>query len=172
MMDAMTEETPQQKLARYEYVLDAQMKEIDKLRAENQRLTAEADAHTMLKSIYLNPNASEASRIKAAAAAVQFEKPKLRLVADSGYSLGRALQAARRRAALLNRGIESPARYDETSADSLPVMIDVCRFPAWVSKRVSARRWRGSYRTCPAIADAAAICRASLGLILIKVRIG
>ena len=73
----MTEETTKQKLARYEYVLDAQMQEIDRLRAENERLMSQADAHTTLRSIYSNPASPEGNRIKAAAAALPVEKPKL-----------------------------------------------------------------------------------------------
>jgi hypothetical protein len=74
-------ETAEQKLNRYEYVIDAQMTEIDKLRAENQRLLdwimGDADAHTTLQSVYLDPNATQGNRIKAASAAIPFERPKL-----------------------------------------------------------------------------------------------
>jgi hypothetical protein len=74
-------ETAEQKLTRYEYVIDAQMTEIDKLRAEVQRLLnwvlGSADAHTCLQAVYNDPNASEANRVKAAAASLPFEKPKL-----------------------------------------------------------------------------------------------
>src|SRR6516162_7338780 len=74
-------ETAEQKLTRYEYVIDAQMTEIDKLRAENQRLLdwimGDADAHTCLQAVYNNPASSEANRVKAAAASLPFEKPKL-----------------------------------------------------------------------------------------------
>ena len=73
----MTEESAEQKLARYEYVLDAYMAELDKLRAENERLIAAADAHATLRAIYTNPALSETARLKAAAASLPFEKPKL-----------------------------------------------------------------------------------------------
>jgi len=63
----MSEETPQQKIARYELVLDAQADEIDKLRAENGRLIdwimGDANAHTALQSVYNNPQSSETNRV-------------------------------------------------------------------------------------------------------------
>ena len=74
-------ETVDEKLKRYEYVLDAQADEIDKLRAEVQRLldwiNGDLDAHTTLQAIYTDPSASQANKIKAAAAALPFERPKL-----------------------------------------------------------------------------------------------
>jgi hypothetical protein len=73
----MSEETPEQKLKRYEYVLDAQADEIDKLRAEVKRLTEGADAHTVLQSLYRNRELPEGNRIKAASAALPVEKPRL-----------------------------------------------------------------------------------------------
>jgi hypothetical protein len=73
----MTEETAEQKLKRYEYVLDAQADEIDKLRAEVERLRSAAGAHGVLKSIYLNGELPEGLRAKAAASAIVHEVPKL-----------------------------------------------------------------------------------------------
>jgi hypothetical protein len=77
----MTVESPQQKLDRYEYVIRLQMTEIDKLRGEVNGLIAwimgESDALTCLQSVYSNPASSEGNRIKAAAAALPFERPKL-----------------------------------------------------------------------------------------------
>ena len=61
-------ETAEQKLTRYEYVIDAQMTEIDKLRAEVQRLVdwinGDLDAHTTLQAIYTDPSASQANKIQ------------------------------------------------------------------------------------------------------------
>jgi hypothetical protein len=78
----MSEETPAQKIARYETVLDAQADEIDRLRAENQRLIdwimGDANAHTCLQAVYNNPNSSEANRVKAASAAIGYEQGKIR----------------------------------------------------------------------------------------------
>jgi hypothetical protein len=73
----MTEETAEQKLARYETVLDLQMKELDRLRAENERLRTVAGAHGVLKEIYLDPDAPQGNRIKAAQAALPHETPRL-----------------------------------------------------------------------------------------------
>jgi len=53
------------------------MQEIDRLRAENERLRDGADAHSTLQSIYRNPASPEGNRIKAAAASLPVEKPKL-----------------------------------------------------------------------------------------------
>jgi hypothetical protein len=67
-----------------EYIIELQIAEIAKLRAENQRLIdwimGDADAHTVLQSVYNNPASSEGNRIKAAAASLPFEKPKLTAV--------------------------------------------------------------------------------------------
>ena len=71
----------QELLDRCEYTIEYQKQEIDRLRAEIDRLVSwingDADAHTTLQAIYLDPNASQVNRIKAAAASLPFEKPKL-----------------------------------------------------------------------------------------------
>jgi hypothetical protein len=96
MMDSV-----KQKLDRYEYVIRAQMAEIDKLRAENKRLlewiNGDRDALTCLQGVYNDPGASEGNRIRAAAAAIPFERPKLSVsVQVSGPSLlGDRLDQAR-----------------------------------------------------------------------------
>jgi len=76
-MSGMVEETAEQKLKRYEYVLDAQADEIDKLRAEVARLTEGADAHTVLQSLYRNRDLPESLRAKAAIGALPTERPRL-----------------------------------------------------------------------------------------------
>src|SRR5215472_10578300 len=73
----MPAESLEQKLERFECVIRLQMAKIDELRAENERLRAEGGAHAALKDVYLNPDSSEANKIKAAAASLPFEKPKL-----------------------------------------------------------------------------------------------
>jgi hypothetical protein len=71
----------QELLDRCEFTIEYQKQEIDRLRAENQRLIdwimGSADAHTTLQSIYLDPSATQTNRIKAASAALPVEKPKL-----------------------------------------------------------------------------------------------
>ena len=73
-------ETAEEKLARFETVIDLQMKELDRLRAENERLRTVAGAHGVLKEIYLNPDAPQGNRIKAAQAALPHEVPRLESV--------------------------------------------------------------------------------------------
>jgi len=77
----MTAESAEQKLNRFECVIRLQMTEIDKLRAENKALIdwimGDTDALTILQSVYSNPTSSEGNRIKAAASALPFERPKL-----------------------------------------------------------------------------------------------
>jgi hypothetical protein len=73
----MADETAQQKLARYEYVLGAQMAKITKLREENERLTSALGAHGTLKAIYSDGNQPAGLRVKAAQAALPHETPKL-----------------------------------------------------------------------------------------------
>jgi hypothetical protein len=62
------------------------MKEIDRLRTELSNLvawiTGERDALTALQVIYNDMRASEASRVKAAAAAIGYERPKLTATAN------------------------------------------------------------------------------------------
>jgi hypothetical protein len=66
-------------LARAEYVVRLQMTEIDRLRAEVDRLlgwiNGDADALTTLQSVYLDPTESVGHRVKAAASALPFERP-------------------------------------------------------------------------------------------------
>jgi hypothetical protein len=77
----MMAESAEQKLNRFEHVIRLQMTEIDVLRAEVQRLVSwimgDLDSLTVLQSVYSNPASSEANRIKAAASALPFERPKL-----------------------------------------------------------------------------------------------
>ena len=70
-------ETVEEKLARFETVIGLQMQEIDRLRAENERLRTVAGAHGVLKEIYLDPDAPQGNRIRAAQAAIQHEVPRL-----------------------------------------------------------------------------------------------
>ena len=73
-------ESVEEKLLRYETVLDLQIREIDRLRAENERLRTVAGAHGVLKSIYLDPDAPQSLRTKAAAAALPCETPRLQSI--------------------------------------------------------------------------------------------
>jgi hypothetical protein len=78
-MDAQT--NLRQYIDRLEHALRAQMDKINELRAENTRLIdwimGDSDALTCLQAVYNNPTASEGNRIKAAAASLPFERPKI-----------------------------------------------------------------------------------------------
>jgi hypothetical protein len=77
---------PANQIARLEHVVREQMKEIDRQRAEIDNLvawiTGERDALTALQVIYNDIKASEANRVRAAAAAIGFERPKLTATAN------------------------------------------------------------------------------------------
>ena len=78
-MDAQT--NLRQYIDRLEHALRAQMDKINELRTENKRLVdwimGDSDALTCLQAVYTNPASSEGNRIKAAAASLPFERPKL-----------------------------------------------------------------------------------------------
>jgi hypothetical protein len=80
-MDAQAQMDPKQYIGRLEYALRAQKAKIDELRGEIDRLVSwimgDKDALTCLQSVYNDPNVGEANRIKAAAAAIAFERAKL-----------------------------------------------------------------------------------------------
>jgi hypothetical protein len=71
---------PANQVARLEYVVREQMAEIDRLRAEVSTLVdwvmGDRDALTALQAIYNNATTSETNRVKAAAAAIGYERPK------------------------------------------------------------------------------------------------
>ena len=80
----------EQKLKRHEDALSLCIAEIEKLRAENERLRAEGGAHTALRSVYNDPQASETNKVRAAAAAIGYEQPKLGSILPSLGSVNRA----------------------------------------------------------------------------------
>jgi hypothetical protein len=96
-----------QLLDRMEYALKCQVEEINRLRAELERRDAElthllawvnedCDALTILQRIYLDHNATTPDRIKAAGAAIAYERPKLTLSMQIGPALlGQRLDRAR-----------------------------------------------------------------------------
>ena len=65
------------KLDDAKHVMRRQMEEIDRLRAENERLKANASAHQTLAAIYSDPNQPTGHRIKAAGLALGVETPRL-----------------------------------------------------------------------------------------------
>jgi predicted component of type VI protein secretion system len=78
-----TEETIEQKLARYETVIGLQMQEIDRLRSVVAKMTGTDDAHSTLRRLYLDEAQNPNTRIRAAAASLPHEKPRLAPVAPS-----------------------------------------------------------------------------------------
>ena len=92
--------TAANQIARLEYVIREQMAEIDRLRAEVSNLVGwimgDKDALTALQAIYDSREASEGNRIKAAAAAIAFERSKLTVNVRIGPGiLGERLDSAR-----------------------------------------------------------------------------
>jgi hypothetical protein len=98
----------QELLDRYEYTLKYQKNEIDRLRAELERkdeeltqllawVNGDSDALTTLQRTYMDPRTSTSDRIKAAGAAIGYERYKLTLAvsAKSSDVLGDRLDAAR-----------------------------------------------------------------------------
>lgn len=72
---------PQTEIARLQYAMREQSVEIDRLRDEIDRLVAwimgDKDALTTLQGVYLDPKESPGNRIKAAASAIGYERPKM-----------------------------------------------------------------------------------------------
>ena len=84
-------------------IIDEQNKALEKLIAERDELRAQleglgqqVDALACLQRVYNNPQASETNRIKAAAAAIGFERPKMSVSVRIGPALlGERLDSAR-----------------------------------------------------------------------------
>lgn len=64
-------------LDEYKRVVREQVAEISRLRSEVERLTVAADAYTALRAVYTDPSASQSNKVKAAAAAIGYERPKI-----------------------------------------------------------------------------------------------
>ena len=100
MTDAETIAHLKAQLTKAGHIVKMQVEEIDRLRAEVDRLvgwvTGERDALSALQVIYNDTEASEANRVKAAAAAIGYERPKIVI---QGYanmtSLARRLDEGR-----------------------------------------------------------------------------
>jgi len=97
----------QELLDRCEYTIKYQMKEIDRLRSELERrdeelkrllewINGDSDALTVLQRTYMDRNTSTTDRIKAAASAIAYERPKLSVSIQVGPAvLGQRLDQAR-----------------------------------------------------------------------------
>ena len=96
----MSEAAPNNQLARLLYVLDLQRAKIDELESENTALKNAiangGDALACLQRTYLDPLTTPANKIKAAAAAIGYERPKMSLNVRIGPGiLGARLEQAR-----------------------------------------------------------------------------
>jgi len=73
--------TPDPQIARLEYTIREQMALMEQMQAEIDRLVdwimGDRDALTCLQAVYNDTTASEGNRIKAASAAIGFERPKM-----------------------------------------------------------------------------------------------
>jgi len=105
MMAGMVEETLEQKLKRHEDALSLCIAEIEKLRAENERLRSAEGAHDVLRRLYLDEAQNPNTRVRAAQAALNVEKPRLApveapldLVAEPYEPLSVVVERQRRRA--------------------------------------------------------------------------
>jgi hypothetical protein len=75
------------KFAEYECTIKLLTARLEELAAENERLRSEGGAHETLKEIYLNRDAPQGNRIKAAQAALTVEKPRLAMTAYAGKNV-------------------------------------------------------------------------------------
>jgi hypothetical protein len=73
--------TPDPQITRLQYTVREQATEINRLRDEIDRLlgwvNGDTDALTTLQGVYLDPKESPGNRIKAAASAIGYERPKM-----------------------------------------------------------------------------------------------
>ena len=120
-MDAQQQTDAQQHIQRCEYVIRRQMEVIKQQRAEIDRLVnwinGDADALHCLQSVYNDPSASEGSRIKAAAAAVAYERAK---VTVNVRVVGPALLGERLDGARTMKVINPPPQVIEGSSSPSP----------------------------------------------------
>jgi hypothetical protein len=73
----VTDTNIQSKLVEYEDMVRLLTVKLEELAAENARLRAEGDAHTALRSVYNDPQASETNKVRAASAAIGYEQGKI-----------------------------------------------------------------------------------------------
>ena len=78
--------TPDPEIVRLQYVIREQVQEIAQLQAEIDRLVdwinGDSDALTCLQTVYNSSTASETNKVKAAAAAIGYERPRMATTAS------------------------------------------------------------------------------------------
>src|SRR6516165_6337997 len=77
-MDAQPQTDPKEYADRLEILCRAQAEEIDRLRAVVAKLTGTDDAHSTLRRLYLDEAQNPNTRLRAAQAALNVEKPSLK----------------------------------------------------------------------------------------------
>src|SRR5947207_7914456 len=77
MRTAMTDAEFQSRLSEYEDLLRKLTSKCEELAAANSRLMAECSAHQTLRSLYGDPTQPATVRLRAAAAAINVETPRL-----------------------------------------------------------------------------------------------
>ena len=110
-------------IAEQNQALERVIAERDELRAHLESLGERLDALACLQRVYNNPKANETHRIKAAAAALGFERPKLSVTATTSVPLFDLLEARRRRGKTIDHapalnGTGEPAQHDPTTTDA------------------------------------------------------
>jgi Tfp pilus assembly protein FimV len=102
----MTMVSPADQIAQLEHCVREQMKEIDRLRALIRQKDAELDsviawiasdkdALSCLQSVYADPRSTTATKVRAAASAVSFERPRLAAVSGMVVVTGPGVLGAR-----------------------------------------------------------------------------
>jgi hypothetical protein len=110
----MSEVAPANQIARLEYVIREQMKEIDRLRDEVAQYRAliaafeERGTLGILQMMAHDKNLPPEIRVRAASAAVPYERPKLSVTATASIPLYDLLEERRRKGKVIEHAPESP----------------------------------------------------------------
>jgi hypothetical protein len=120
-MDRVQQQPPDLKAYadRLEHLCRAQADEIGRLRQEVENLRASGSAHTALRSVYNDPQASETNKVRAASAAIGYEQGKIGSVLPSLGNVSRTerwrvyeMWSQRRQYIIEHRAIP-PAGWDD-----------------------------------------------------------
>jgi hypothetical protein len=130
-MDAQPQTDPKEYADRLEILCRAQAEEIDRLRAVVAKLTGTDDAHSTLRRLYLDEAQNPNTRLRAAQAALNVEKPSLKpqpapldLVAEPYEPLSVVVERQRARMIAMHaedpqfQGLLSPGRGNGQDDDT------------------------------------------------------